>query len=445
MFARITAAAVLTFCSSLAPAQATSPSDSMFRGDLAHSGVYPGPAPKSIDHVVWQFKTFGHVVSSPVAANGMVYIGSDDHFVYAIDALKGTAAWKFGTDAAVRSTPAVAGGSVFVLSLDGNLYALDARSGKLQWKFATGGESRMSAPGLYEMQPALEVMPDVWDFFLSSPAVDNGTVYFGSGDHHVYAVDALTGRLRWKFLAGDVVHSSPAIADGTLYIGCWDGLLYALNSHTGQLLWKFVSGADPTRFMQGIPGSAAVASGIVVFGSRDNFIYALDSRSGKQLWRQSNHNSWVIASPAIRDNVVYITTSDSMLFRALDLQTGNPRFDVPFLAYSFSSPAIASGHAYFGSFDGKFYDIDLSSHKIASQFQVQDGRRFPILLTPDGHLNTGVIFGPNGPDGKPNNTIDANVISIDRLLHLGGILSSPSVLNGVVFVASADGSVYALD
>ena len=280
MLARITAAAVLTFCSSLAPAQATSPSDSMFRGDLAHSGVYPGPAPKSIDHVVWQFKTFGHVVSSPVAANGMVYIGSDDHFVYAIDALKGTAEWKFGTDAAVRSTPAVAGGSVFVLSLDGNLYALDARSGKLQWKFATGGESRMSAPGLYEMQPALEVMPDVWDFFLSSPAVDNGTVYFGSGDHHVYAVDALTGRLRWKFLAGDVVHSSPAIADGTLYIGCWDGLLYALNAHTGQLLWKFVSGADPTRFMQGIPGSPAVASGIVVFGSRDNFIYALDSRSG---------------------------------------------------------------------------------------------------------------------------------------------------------------------
>jgi outer membrane protein assembly factor BamB len=56
-----------------------------------------------------------------------------------------------------------------------------------------------------------------------------------------------------------------------------------------------------------------------------------------------------------------------------------------------------------------------------------------------------VIFGPLGPDGRPNNTIDASIIGIDRLLQLGSILSSPAVANGVVYVASADGSVYALD
>jgi outer membrane protein assembly factor BamB len=56
-----------------------------------------------------------------------------------------------------------------------------------------------------------------------------------------------------------------------------------------------------------------------------------------------------------------------------------------------------------------------------------------------------VIFGPVGPDGNPNNTIDAAIVGIDRLLQLGSILSSPAVANGVVYVGSADGSVYALD
>ena len=59
--------------------------------------------------------------------------------------------------------------------------------------------------------------------------------------------------------------------------------------------------------------------------------------------------------------------------------------------------------------------------------------------------NSTVIYGPNGTDGKPNNTLDATIIGVDRLLQLGAVLSSPAVANGVVYAASADGSVYALD
>jgi outer membrane protein assembly factor BamB len=132
--------------------------------------------------------------------------------------------------------------------------------------------------------------------------------------------------------------SSPAIVNGFLYIGCWDGALYALNAKTGKLAWKFVTGTDPTHFMQGIPGSASIANGIVVFGSRDNNIYALDANSGKELWRQGNHGSWVISSPAIENGVVYLTTSDTMKFRALELKTGRLLFDLTYMAYSFPRP-----------------------------------------------------------------------------------------------------------
>jgi outer membrane protein assembly factor BamB len=416
-----------------------------FRGDAAHSGVYQSSAPREISHVLWQFKTGGRVFSSPVVADGLVFMGSNDHFLYALDAAKGTQVWKFSTDANVNSTPAVAQGVVYVLSLDGNAYALDEHTGKLLWKFQTGGESRLNRAGIYGLAPSREVVPDPWDFLLSSPTVAQGVVYFGSGDHHVYALDARTGKQLWSFEAADVVHSSPAVVDGVVYIGCWDGTFYALHASTGQLAWKFTTGADATHFMQGIPGSPAVAEGTVVFGSRDNNIYALSAQTGKELWRQANSGSWVIASPAIQAGVVYITTSDTFKLRALKLSTGEPIFDFSYKAYSFSSPAIASGHAYFGTFDGAVYDADLSTHQMRGEFRVQASLQHKDLLTADGHLNDQAIFGPYGPDGKPNNTIDASMVGMDRLLQLGAVLASPAVDHGIVYVASADGSVYALD
>jgi outer membrane protein assembly factor BamB len=419
--------------------------ETQFRGDAAHSGAYATDAPESISHVLWRFQTGGRIFASPVVAEGIVYVGSNDHFLHAIDGRKGVELWKFKTGGNVTSTAAVARGIVYVLSLDGNAYALNAQTGSLKWKFETLGEARLSAAGLYGLAPAREIISDPWDFFLSSPTVSGGSVYFGSGDHNVYALDAQTGKLQWKYHAGDVVHSSPAIANGILYIGCWDGVLYALNARTGQLAWKFATGTDPTHFMQGIPGSAAVSDGVVVFGNRDNYIYALDANTGGLLWRESNQNSWIISSPAISNGVVYVTTSDTMKLRALDMRTGQPLFELSYQAYSFSSPAIAAGHAYFGTFDGYLHDVNLASRRFQSEYRVQASAENRELLTEDGHLNAPAIFGPLGPDGQPDNTSDAAVVGVDRLLHLGSILASPCVADGVVYAASADGFVYALD
>jgi len=62
----------------------------------------------------------------------------------------------------------------------------------------------------------------------SSPAVVDGTVYIGSRDNRVYALDAATGRERWTHETGGDVHSSPAVVDGTVYVGSWDNRVYAL-------------------------------------------------------------------------------------------------------------------------------------------------------------------------------------------------------------------------
>ena len=145
-------------------------------------------------------------------------------------------------------------------------YALDEATGQLKRKFETAGERRYAGRHLHGLLPAGESMPHSWDYFLSSPAVWNGGVYFGSGDGLVYALDAASGKLKWRFATADVVHSSPGISDGTLYIGSWNTYLYALDAASGKEVWRCKTGDDGEIHNHvGIQASPAVADGSVYF------------------------------------------------------------------------------------------------------------------------------------------------------------------------------------
>lgn len=115
----------------------------MFRGDITHSGIYKGQGPKSFEKVKWVFKTDGWVISSPTLTDGVLYVGSDDGKLYAIDADKGQEKWHFATTGGfaggpIRSTAAIVNGTVYFSSYDGFFYALEAATGKLKWKFEHG-------------------------------------------------------------------------------------------------------------------------------------------------------------------------------------------------------------------------------------------------------------------------------------------------------------------
>lgn len=411
----------------------------MFRGDLAHSGVYAGPAIATRPTLKWTFHTGGHIVSSPTVAGGLVYLGSDDGKLYAIDARSGVQRWQFKSGARIASSPAVASGAVFFESYDGNLYALDAASGTLKWKFATGGEKRFAGRNLHGTLPRGETMPDPFDFFLSSPAVSDGNVYFGSGDGNIYALDASTGALKWKFATGDVVHASPAIADRTLYIGSWDSWFYALDATTGTLKWRFKTGEDAVIHNQvGIQSSAGVADGVVYFGCRDSNLYAVDVKTGKQLWAFNNKGSWVISSPALQGGTVYAATSDTGLFYALDARTGAQLFSLDFRHWPmFSSPAIDGNFAYIGSHSGRLIAIDLTKRRVAWQFETDAARSAgPALTNADGTPNYEAAFA--------GNFYDDLVVGVDRMMSVGAVLSSPVIADGTLYFGSMDGNLYAV-
>src|SRR5690606_6298816 len=200
--------------------------------------------------------------------------------------------------------------------------ALPISTGKLLWRFATKGEARFAAVGGYGMPAEFGPVPDPWDFYASSPLVHAGTVYFGSSDHHLYALNAATGVLTWSFKADAPVHSSPRYAQNKIFFGTWGTRLYAVDAQTGTKVWQFQGGVDPQYYvMQGITAIPAIVCERVYIGARDGFMYAFNAADGAQLWKYAAQGSWVL-STAVDEKNVYITTSDTGLMVALNKMTG---------------------------------------------------------------------------------------------------------------------------
>jgi outer membrane protein assembly factor BamB len=411
----------------------------VFRGDAQHSGIYQQLGVPLLHGIKWKFKTGGAVISTPAVIDGTAYFGSNDHYLYAVNLADGLQRWKFKTGSRVTSSPAVYNGAVFFASYDGNIYAVDAKSGEQRWKFASEGERRFMGRHLHGADPAGESMPDPFDFYLSSPAIDADTVYVGSGDGNVYALDAQSGTLRWKFRTGNVVHASPAIANGMVYIGSWDSYFYALDAKSGQERWRFKTGEDHEIANQvGIQSSALIADGTVYFGCRDSNLYALDAASGAKKWVYSNKGSWVISTPIAKEGTLYFATSDSALFNAVDAKSGALRYSLSFHHWPmFSSPAIAGRNLYIGSHAGTLMAIDLDKHAAAWTFSTDGANSNAAALTrKDGDPNYGAAFH--------DTFYDDLVMGVWKMLSVGAVLSSPVIERDVIYFGSADGNVYAI-
>ena len=160
---------------------------------------------------------------------------------------------------------------------------------------------------------------------ISSPAIGiDGTIYFGSLDHNLYAV-LPGGELKWKFLTDGAILSSPAIdRDGTIYIGSGDGNVYAINDDGVGFpseKWRFQIGDE-------IAGSSPSIgkNGTIYIGTGGEF-----------------------------PRLIAIT-KEGLLKWCIDTENGIG-----------STPAIAEdGTIFVGSFDGKFYALENTEESAGS-------------------------------------------------------------------------------
>ena len=189
------------------------------------------------------------------------------------------------------SSPAIGSdGTVYVGSNDNKVYAMNGKTGAKLWEFATGGM--------------------VW----SSPAIgSDGTVYIGSLDNNVYALNGSTGEKKWEFLTRDWVSFDPVIGMyDTLYVGSWDKNLYALNGETGTKKWEYLMpGAGTNSAAIGSDGTVYVGTSSSLYGQLykgDGKVYALDGATGAKKWdSETGFDGSSVGKPVIgSDGTLYL-------------------------------------------------------------------------------------------------------------------------------------------
>nr|WP_315195310.1 PQQ-binding-like beta-propeller repeat protein [uncultured Flavobacterium sp.] len=406
------------------------------------SRVFKGEKYNALGGLKWAFKTNGKIFSSPIVHDGIVYIGSEDGNLYAIHEKTGKIYWKFKTGGAVHSSPAIFNNTVYIGSFDGYYYAIDSKTGHLKWKFKTGGEKWSGEISFLGLKPVDQYMDDLWDFFLSTPVINpdskNPSVFFGSSDGNVYALNANTGQLKWKFETKASIHCSPVLYKKTLYIGSWDANLYAIDIETGKERWKFETGTQ--LGFKGIESTVAVANDMVYFGARDPFLFALNAETGKLVWKYDAGYSWIISSAVVDNGVVYVGTSDTFALLGLDAKNGKELFRFKANGYVYSSPAIAGDTAYFGDFTGNFFAVNTkSSGKEWNSFSTKNRKSFASEI-----LNNNLIDFSYAAKGADLSFYDINKTVMYKFYKLGSIVSSPFIANNTVYFGSADGNCYAI-
>lgn len=178
--------------------------------------------------------------------------------------------------------------------------------GKLLWRYQTAGAVR------------------------SSPIVVDGTLYFGSNDGSLYAIDAKSGEPKWSFTTDGPVRSTAAVADGSVYFGSGDGYVYALSAKDGKLRWRFYAARgdiDPAQSLNSdllrrtVTAPVTVVDDTVLVATNDFSLFAIDAKTGIERWNQTAMGATVTA-PAVADGVVVVGSEFGL--EAYDLETGAP-------------------------------------------------------------------------------------------------------------------------
>jgi len=279
-----------------------------------HRGHVPPEAARSLGGdsatPVWTFDAGAPIWADVAARDGVVYVGSDDGRLHAIEATSGKERWAFATGGMIRSRPTISDGALYMQSDDGMLYRLDASAGTLQWKV------RVSDTPVERLPPANP--KSRFNRFASAAITGRGHVFLGTSDGHVLALDPATGARVWSFTAGDAVDSTPALDGDRLYVGSFDRHVYAVNADTGTLVWKHDTGGA-------VVSSPAIHQGHVIVGSRSYDLLALDARTGTPAWTRYVWFSWIESPATVHDDTAFVGSSDAALLTAFDAASGRTR------------------------------------------------------------------------------------------------------------------------
>ena len=311
--------------------------------------------------------------------------------------------WSFKCEDEIRGAPLNYKNTIFVGSYDNNLYALNAADGEFLWKYPSEGS------------------------IVSRPVAFDDNIYFGSEDHRLHVISSRSGKVVWTYYTEAPVRSSIRIAEGHAFFGSDDQHLHAVNLNTGRSAWKF----ETSDFVRSTP---IIANDLVYVGNEQGDFLAIDFH-GKLKWRFSAKRG-ITSSPTISGEMVLFTSHDSTLY-ALDNRNGFVIWRFRMGKGSISSPSVNDDIVFVGAADGFIYGVDTRSAKEIWRFgtdhQVSSS---PVVYkdsvycgSVDGYLyclesRTGRLRWKFGTDGQ--------------------IIGSPLVYDDIVYIGSTNNEIYAL-
>jgi eukaryotic-like serine/threonine-protein kinase len=362
----------------------------------------------------WAFTINQPFLASPIINEQVIYVGGLDSTLYALQVSNGKEFWKFKTAGAIRSSVVIATNQLFLNGGDGNLYCLDTKTGKQRWRFTGEPEKKY----------------DFADYHHSTPILQNNVLYVGLG-HSLYAISATDGKKLWQFITGDLVHTTPAIANGSIFFGSFDGQVYSLNVADGSQLWKFKT-IGQQFFPKGeVQGSPALFKNLVLIGARDFNVYALNQKTGTGVWNRYLPRGWGLMN-TIKDSVLHIGTGDERTLFVLDPRNGRELWKKKMELLVFGSNAYSATLMYVPSTMGKLHAID----------QKTGDTRWTITMP--GYQKNRLKYFKEDDSYRDDiySIIKSNEQFLEVQYEMGGLFSTPVITNNEFVVSTTAGVVY---
>ena len=411
------------------PAEASWPK---FRGDLLNTGSTTSSAPRQ-GHLAWSTQIRGarEFWSSPAAVKNRLYVGNSNGNLYCLDANNGDLIWTFyGDSYAIFSSPTVANGKVFFGAADRKIYALPAEDPN-----SDGTIAKSEIIWEYTVGPSTGGVNNV---IPSSPAIQDGKMFLGAIDQYFYCFDAQSGEVLWKtwtpYRGQHAFSSSPALYKGKVFAATGNqpgrdssGRLYCFDEQNGRILWEF--DIDDITYSSPVIDRE---NDLVIIANSGDWIANAGNRTYR-LYALAVEGAVEGVDAGVPDD----HSGNSDLIWSYDTRR-----------YVYSSPALHAGRLYFGGSDGNLRCLDAKTGKTVWICETPTRGGSGIMGSPaiaDGLVFVGTADGRliAVPEEDPNRD---GMIAPEEIVWsstLGGkIVCSPAIADGAVYIGGYDGTLY---
>jgi outer membrane protein assembly factor BamB len=339
----------------------------LFRGNPQQTGVATSKLPEKLE-VLWKFSTAKAIEGTPAVANGVVYIGSFDEHLYAIDLKTGKEKWRYKLGE-TKTPAAVRDGRVYIGNLDGVLHVVDAAKGTKIWTYETPNQAEITSGVSFMgnkilfgcVDESLYCLSDkgekLWTFrvqggpVLATPAIAQDRTFVAGCDSTLHILDASKGVEMGSVDLGGQIGATAAVSGDQLYVGTMSSTVLGVDWKQGKVSWTYESETSKQPFYS----SPAVTEKLVVLGCRDRHIRALDRAKGTEVWDFVAAGQ-VDCSPVIVGDRVIVGAKDRTgTLYVLDLAKGTQRAKIALDGAIIGSPAVADGRLVVATEKGTVY------------------------------------------------------------------------------------------